>query len=211
MRMSRNAYLFGAAMLAVLGAGVAEAATAKLHTMKVDAPDGTVVHVQYSGDVAPRVEVVPADAAIDSAMPADMPMMADPFAGPFAGMERISAIMDAQVSAMMQRAALMQQQAAQMQQQAVANGTVSGVPGLTVVGDMPQGMHVTYYSSSTDASGCTRSVSYSSDGKGAEPKVVQTASDTCDAAARNPGAIPAKAEKPAEQPAARAAAPGQKV
>jgi hypothetical protein len=205
--MSRNAYLFGAAMLAVLGTGVAEAASATLHTMKVAAPDGSVVQVRYSGDVAPRVEVMPADAAIDAAMPADMPVMADPFAG----MERISAIMDAQVSAMMQRAALMQQQAAQMQQHAVANGAVSGAPGLTVVGDMPQGMHVTYYSSSTDASGCTRSVSYSSDGKGAAPKMTQAASDNCDAAARNPGAVPAKAEKPVEQPAAQAPAPGQKV
>ncbi len=162
--------------------------------MQVDAPDGSVVHVRYSGDVAPKVEFVP----VEAISPADMPVMADSFAH----MERISAMMDAQMNAMMQRAAM-------MQQHAVAGGSSStgGVPGFTVVGDMPQGAHVTYYSSSTDANGCTRSVSYSSDGSGAEPKMTQAASDGCDAAKPQFQAIPAKAEAPVEQ----APPPGRKV
>ena len=190
MRMPRKKYLFAATALALLGAGVAEAATARLHTMKVDAPDGSVVHVQYSGDVAPRVEVVPAEAVTL----ADMPVMADPFAG----MERMPAMMDAQMSAMMQRAALMQQHAAQ-------NGT--GAPGFVAAGDMPPGMHMTYYSSSTDANGCTRSVSYASDGSGKAPQMTQAASDGCDAARPGTQAIPAKVEAPAPQQDA----PGRKV
>lgn len=184
MRMPSKKYLLGAAALALLGAGVAEAATAQLHTMNVNAPDGSVVQVQYSGDVAPKVEVVPAD----QMQAASMPAMADPFAE----MDRISAIMDARMNAM-------------MQQQAVANGDAAhgdaqGVPGLVMTGDMPKGAQVTYYSSSTDANGCTRSVSYSSDGSGAAPKMTQAASDSCEAVTPSNKAIPAKAEKPVEQP-----------
>ncbi|MEE4454619.1 hypothetical protein [Novosphingobium resinovorum] len=202
MRMPPRKYVLGAAALALLGAGAAEAASSRLHTMAVDAPDGSVVHVRYSGDIAPQVKIVPAEAA-DAA---------DAMADPFARMERISAMMDAQMHAMMQRAAMLQQQTAQMQQQAVASGANgSSAPGFTVAGDMPQGMHVTYYSSSTDASGCTRSTSYSSDGSGAAPKVTQAASDGCDAvqphASGIQAAIPAKAEAPVEQ----APPPGRKV
>ncbi|TCM18799.1 hypothetical protein EDF56_104333 [Novosphingobium sp. PhB165] len=202
MRMPSKTCLFGAAALTLLGAGVAEAATAKLHTMNVNAPDGSVVQVQYSGDVAPKVEVVPADAV----QAAQMPVMVDPFAQ----MERISAMMDARMNAMMQQAASMQAHAAQMQQQAVANGTAQqGVPGFTMVGDMPKGAYVTYYSSTTDAKGCTRSVSYSSDGSGTEPKMTQAASDSCEAVTPSNKAIPAKAEKPVEQP--KQALPGQTI
>lgn len=189
-------YLLGAAALAILGAGVAEAATARLHTMNVNAPDGSVVQVQYSGDVAPKVEVVPAD----QAPAASMPVMANPFAE----MDRISAIMDARMNAMMQQAAMMQ-----MQQQAVARGDEKDVPGFVMTGDMPKGAHVTYYSSSTDANGCTRSVSYSSDGSGAAPKMTQAASDSCEAVTPSTKAIPAKAEKPVERP--KQAAPANTI
>lgn len=188
MRIPSRKYLIGAAVLAVLGAGVAEAASAKLHTMKIDAPDGSVVHVQYTGDVAPRVEILPADSVVE--------MDADPvalqMADPFIQMERISAMMDAQMHAMMQRAALLQQHAV------ATGGDASGAPGLTVVGDMPAGMHVTYYSSTTNADGCTRTVTYSSNGSGAAPKVVQAASDACEAARPNGTAIPAGTEAPAK-------------
>ncbi|MEJ2409311.1 MAG: hypothetical protein P8Y48_08225 [Novosphingobium sp.] len=203
MRMPPRKYLLGAAVLAVLGAGVAEAATAKLHTMKLDAPDGSVVEVQYTGDVAPQVQVVPADQVM---VPVAMPVMADPvMADPFAEMERVSAIMDAHMHAMMQRAAI-------MQQEAVARGDAQGAPGFMVTGDMPRGMHMTYYSATTDANGCTRTVSYSSDGSGAAPKLTKAASDACDAVQPNTRAIPAKAERPAAQPSDKlAGVPGQKV
>ena len=199
MQIPFRKHLMGAAALAMLGAGAAHAATNELHTMKVDAPDGTVVHVQYSGDVAPRVEFVPAD----EVQRTRMPIMADPFVQ----MERISAMMDAQMHAMMQRAAVLRQQAALMQQNAIAAGAGTHNPGFTVVGNMPEGMHVTYYSSTTSADGCTRTVSYSSDGSGASPKVVQAASNTCDAAAPNGATIPVKANPTLTAPKA----PGQTV
>ncbi|MCT2399088.1 hypothetical protein [Novosphingobium mangrovi (ex Huang et al. 2023)] len=205
MRMPPRKYLIAGAALALLGAGVAQAATAKLHTMEVDAPDGAVVQVQYTGKVAPRVRILPVDAVpVDVvAVPAVMPAMADPFVE----MARVSAIMDAHMQAMMQRAALVRQQAARMQQEAVVHGAAPAAPGFTLAGDMPRGMHVTYYSSTTDASGCTRTISYSSDGSGAAPRLTKAASDGCDAAAPDTAVVPAKAVKPAGQPAA----PGQKV
>lgn len=193
MRMPPRKYLIGGAALALLGAGVAQAATAKLHTMKIDAPDGSVVQVQYAGDVAPKVEVLPVDAV---SIPAAMPVMADPFAE----MERVSAVMDAQMQAMMQRAAAMQQQAA-------ASGKATEIaPGFTVVGDMPGNAQFSYVSTTTDANGCTRTVSYSSDGSGAAPKMAKAASDGCDAVKQNDAAIPARAEQPAQP-----VAPGQTV
>jgi hypothetical protein len=72
---------------------------------------------------------------------------------------------------------------------------------------MPPGMHMTYYSSSTDANGCTRSVSYASDGSGKAPQMTQAASDGCDAARPGTQAIPAKVEAPDPQQDA----PGRKV
>ncbi|KQM22041.1 hypothetical protein [Novosphingobium sp. Leaf2] len=195
MRMLQRKYLVGGAVLALLGAGVAQAATQQIHTMNLAAPDEVVVQVQYSGDVPPQVQVVPA-AMTQEAAP-----------DPFASMAQISAMMDAQMAAMMQRAALMQHQAAHMQQRAVQASDSTGAPGVTLVGDMPQGMHVTYYSSTTDAHGCTRATTYNSDGSGAAPQVVQAASDGCDAAKPTTQAIPAKAEAPVEQ----APAPGRKV
>jgi len=181
-------FIVGAAVVALLGAGVAEAATAKLHTMKVAAPDGQVVEVHYTGDVAPQVAFVPTT-AVDAAA-------YDTAAyDPFAQMDRISAAMDAQMQAMMQQAALLQRQARQSVQHAVANGDAQATaPGVTMVGTMPAGVHVSYYSSSTDANGCTRTVAYSSDGSSAQPKVTQAASDGCEAAKPNGTAIPVKAE-----------------
>lgn len=195
MRMLPRKYLVGGAVLALLGAGVAQAATQQIHTMNLAAPDGSVVQVHYSGDVAPDVQIVPAATAQETAP------------NPFASMAEISAMMDAQMAAMMQRAALMQHNAAQMQQRAVQTGDSAGAPGVTLVGDMPQGMHVTYYSSATDANGCTRATTYSSDGSGAAPQVVQAASDGCDAAKPTTQAIPAKAEAPLDQ----SPPPGRKV
>lgn len=207
MRMPSRTYLFGAAALALLGAGVAEAATARLHTMNVAAPDGSQIQVRYFGDTAPQVEVVPVEAAAEAGDAGDAGVMADPFMA----MARISAAMDARMDAMMQQAALVQRHAAQMRQQAVAGGNAQGAPGLILAGAMPAGSHVTYYSSSTDARGCTRSVSYSSDGSGAAPKMTQAASDGCDAAGATTRAIPAALPARIEPTAEQQVPPGRKV
>ena len=197
----RKRYILGAAALIVAGACVAEAASAELHSMKVNLPDGSVANVQYTGDVAPKILIRPASAQdIAQANAVLVPrMVAMPDV--FAQMDRISAQMELQTAAMLRRAA-------QMQQVAIAQGA-NGAPGVTVVstGNMPKGAHFSYVSTTTDAKGCTRTVSYSSDGSSQTPQLTKTASDACEAVQRSDKAIPAKAEVPAQTEPA----PGQKV
>ncbi|PEQ14192.1 hypothetical protein B2G71_00855 [Novosphingobium sp. PC22D] len=195
MRISPK-LLLAAAGVAAVGVGAAHAATEELETMQVALPDGGAVEVRYTGDVAPRVVLRPA-AARDAA-PAALRVPAA-----FAEMQRISALMDMRMDAMMRQAAMMQQ-AALEQQQALA----SGQPGMVLAGDIPAGAHLSYVSSTTDASGCTRTVSWSSDGaKDAQgqPMLQQASSGSCEAAPRSP-VVKASAEAPA-----RAPAPGTKT
>lgn len=179
MRLTRKIILAGGA--ALLAVGTTAVAADKLHTMTVALPDGSVAHIQYAGDVAPRVTVEPIAA---------LPIA---FAAPFAEFDRISAMMEAQHRAMMQQVAQMEQAAARAS---------AGAPGqVTLVGDLPAGTHFTYVSSTTDANGCTRTVRYSSDGSSQQPKVTKTSAGSCDAAR------PDKAPIPVSAPAAPAPAP----
>ena len=172
MRLTRTSLLAGAAALLV--AGTATAAAEKLHKMQVALPDGGTVHVEYAGDVAPKVTV-------DQAEPQGA-------YDPFAELDRIALAMQARHQAMMQQMAAMQQAAA-------AGGDGSG--GIALVGNLPAGAHVSYFSSTTDASGCTRTVQYSSDGSGAEPQVTRASAGNCDAAASEADPTPAAAPAPA--------------
>ena len=187
MRLMRTTILAGGA--ALLALGTAAYAADKLHTMNVSLPDGSVAHIKYVGDVAPKVSLQPVDA---------VPVA---FVDPFAELDRIAAEMDAQQQALMQQAAALQQAAAQ---------AGSGAPGaVTLVGNLPAGTHFTYVSSTTDANGCTRTVEYSSDGASQQqPKVTKTSVGSCDSAAPQAAApVAASAKAPAEEPQA----PGLKV
>jgi hypothetical protein len=158
MRFARPTILAGGA--ALLLAGTAAAAAEKLHTMNVALPDGSVAQIEYTGDVAPKVSVQPLDA---------IPVA---FVDPFAELDRVAAYMEAQHAAMMQQVAQLERAAAQ-----------SGAPGqMTLVGNLPAGAHYTFVSSTTDASGCTQTVEYSSDGSGAQPQVTRTSAGSCDKA-----------------------------
>jgi hypothetical protein len=160
MRFARPTILAGGA--ALLLAGTAAAAAEKLHTMNVAMPDGSVAQIEYTGDVAPKVSVLPVDA---------IPVA---FVDPFAELDRVTAYMEAQHRAMMQQVAAMEKAAA-------AAG--SGAPGqLTLVGNLPAGAHYTFVSTTTDANGCTQTVQYSSDGGSAQPKVTRTSAGNCDKA-----------------------------
>jgi hypothetical protein len=119
--------------------------------MEVALPDGGTVHVEYAGDVAPKV-------TIDETRP-----QARIAYDPFAELDRIAYEMRARQQAMMQQFAALQQAAAE---------GATAVPGaVTLVGSLPAGAHVSYFSSTPDARGCTQTVQYSSDGSGAQPKV----------------------------------------
>src|SRR6187431_1583100 len=161
MRFTRTTLLAGGA--ALLAAGTAAAAAEKLHKMEVALPDGSTAQIEYAGDVAPRVLVEPVEPQARIAF------------DPFAELDRIALEMQARHQAMMQQMAAMQQAAAQ------AGATAPG--GVTFVGNLPAGAHYSYVSSTTDASGCTQTVRYSSDGTGAEPKVTRASAGNCDAPA----------------------------
>jgi hypothetical protein len=186
MRLTRKIILAGGA--ALLAFGTAAVAADKLHTMNVALPDGSVVQVQYAGDVAPRVAFQPIEA---------VPIA---YVDPFAELDRMAAAMEAQHQALMR-------QVAQMEQVAAQAGS-SGPDGITLVGNVPAGTHFTYVSSTTDANGCTRTVEYSSDGSSQQPKVTKTSAGTCDTA-RQPAAPTAVSAPAPAKPAAEG--PGLKV
>ena len=183
MPMLRTALIAGAA--SALLAGAALAAHDESRTMLVALPDGSVQHIQYRGDVAPRLVILPAAQSVGLLDAAFGP------GSPFAEMERISAAMDAQAAAMMRQAATLQAQVPAAQFPA-AQG--KGVTMTNAQGEPVGVMHYSYVSSTTSADGCTQTVSYSSDAAAAsgEPRIIRTSSGDCGAGANpvgRPGAV----------------------
>lgn len=181
----RTAVLTGAGTL--LFAGAAVAATAKFHTMSVDLPDGSVAHITYAGDVAPKVAIDDADSDADSAGGA---AFADPFAAMNGDFARVSVMMARQQQMMMQQVAAMQQQAA-------------AHPGqMVVTGNMPAGSSYSYtmVSSSNGKGTCSQSVEWRSNGDGKAPMVTRASSGDCGAAKSGEGDKPVQVSAP-QQPA----------
>jgi hypothetical protein len=155
--------LIGGVCAAVL-AGAAIAASHK-HVMTVKLSDGEVAHITYFGDTAPRVQVVQGQA--------ERIAFAGDALSPFADIDRISALMDAHMSQMMQQASAMQSQ---------VGTSMNGTPHVIAFSNLPKGAHVQYsYTSTTvGANGCARTVSWQSDGgTNAQPKMIQTSSGAC--------------------------------
>ncbi len=152
MRRSHIAILAGAAAVLVTGAAVA--ATAKTHHIDVALPDGATAHIEYVGDVAPKVTVEPSArtaGAFDTAF------------DPFSDFDRMAASMEARHQAMLRQLASLQRTA--------DAADAAATPGqLVASGNMPAGAQFTMVQSSTDASGCTRTVRYSSDRSSAQPQ-----------------------------------------
>jgi hypothetical protein len=175
MRLTRTTILAGGAALLV--AGTAAAAAEKLHKMEVALPDGSTAQIEYAGDVAPKVTVEPIEA-----------QQARIAFDPFAELDRVAYEMQARHAAMLAQIAALQQ--------AATEGAIAAPGGVTLAGNLPAGAHVSYYSSTTDASGCTQTVQYSSDGSGAEPRVTRASAGNCDSAARDAGPTPTAAPAP---------------
>lgn len=166
MRISRPFLVAGAALLA--GAGIAGTALAQPGS---DCPAAAAAAATLAADpAAPRVLVMPVAALADD---------------PFAQLARMSAEMDRQMAAMMQRVTQMREASAR---------APAGAPGVTLVGSLPAGGTYTFVSttttSGTDGKTCTRTVEYRSDGKAAEPQVTQAASGDCDAVRRGETVVP---------------------
>lgn len=199
MRIVRTAIIAGVAAAAL--AGTALAADEEGKTMLVALPDGTVQHIRYEGDAAPRVLLVPARTPATMFEAAFGPM------SPFAEMERISAAIDAQAAAMMRQAAMTQAQLP------AADG--KGIT-LTNSAGQPVGvMHYSYVSSTTSADGCTHTVRISSDGADQQPRMIRTSAGDCSAAqaAPAPAIAPARSGNRTVTPvkATPAAKPAPKV
>jgi len=155
--MKLPAFAIGAVGLAL--AGAAAAAAPKSHTMDVSLPDGSVAHIEYVGDVAPKVRIDPrplADAGGMWAMPS------------FAGFDRMIEQMQRQNQEMMR-------QAQQMSRQPTA-----GAPYVASYGNLPAGeSSTTVVSVSNGGSTCTRTTEVVSQGAGKAPKVTSNVSGQC--------------------------------
>lgn len=164
----------GAALLA----GAAIAAKPQTHVVDVPLADGSVVHVEYVGDIAPKVSLAtPRTAA--SAVPwatSDFPALPS-----FAGFDRMMAEMNRQAEAVMR-------QAQQMARHPAAGGTV---PYVAAFGSAPAGVTSTTVVSYSNGSGtCTRTTETVSQGAGKPPKVTTSVSGSCGAAAPPPSPAP---------------------
>lgn len=178
MRLVRTTFI-AATAAALAGAALAAKDDSKL--MLVALPDGSVQQIRYQGDVAPQVILVREAAPVSLLEAAFGP------ASPFAEMERISAAMNARADAMMRQAAAMQAPAP----------TGKGVVMTDAQGQPIGVMRYSYVSSTTSVDGCTRTISYSSDGATADqPKVINTSSGNCATAGPSPAIAPATAAKP---------------
>jgi len=150
------------AVAAAALAGTAVAAAPKSHVMNVALPDGSVAHIEYLGDVAPKVKIDPrpmADAAADG--------WGMPFPS-FAGFDRMIEQMQRQSQQMMQQAQEMSHQRA------------GAAPYIAAYGNMPAGQtSTTVVSISNNGSTCTRSTEVVSQGPGKAPKVTSNVSGQC--------------------------------
>jgi len=151
-------------------AGTAIAASPKIHRMDVPLPDGGVVHVEYAGDVAPKVTVAPAQPGGLWA-PMAFPAMPD--------MRNFNRMFDQ-----------MQKQMQQIQQ------IGRQAPGMNIAsyGGMPDGStSVSVVTTSNGGVSCTRTTEVVSQGAGKPPKVTSNVSGDCGAA---PQAAPAAPSRP---------------
>jgi hypothetical protein len=152
--------LAGAAALALAGAAVA--ASPKAHRMDVPLPDGSVVNVEYYGDIAPKVTVDPISAA---AVDREWAPLAS-----LAGFDRMIAEMN-------HRTAEMIKQAQQMARQPMGR---QATPYIAAYGNAPAGVSsTTIVSFSNGSSTCTRTTETISQGPGTPPKVSSSVSGNC--------------------------------
>ena len=102
MKIVRNALLVGAAGAALLGlVGMAQAKPPAVHELRIALPGGAVETIRYTGDVAPKVSVLPVSMNDAAFMPMSLAFAPDPI---FAQMDRISAMMDRQAALMIRQA-----------------------------------------------------------------------------------------------------------
>lgn len=152
---------FAFAGIAAALAGTAIAAAPRTHVMNVPLPDGSVAHVEYVGDVAPKVTVQPR-VMTDAAGPWTMSFPS------FAGFDRMIQQMQRQSQEMVQRA------------QQMARQPAGAAPHIAAYGNMPAGgTSTTVVSVSNNGVTCTRTTEVVSQGPGKPPKVTSSTNGHC--------------------------------
>ncbi len=161
--------MFAIAGTAAALAGTAIAASPKTHRMDVPLPNGGVVHVDYVGDVAPKVTVAPVQ---PGGLWAPMAFPAMPAFGNFDRMFD-----------------QMQQQMRQIEQ------VSRQAPGMNIAsyGGMPEGSRsVSVVTTSNGGTSCTRTTEIVSQGAGKPPKVTSNVSGNCGATSQAAPAAPSQ-------------------
>lgn len=178
--------IVGVAVAALAGsAAIAEAQSPVWHTLTVRLPGGGVEHMTYSGNVRPEIIVLPnsgfGEPFLTSFGAPFTSFWRDPV---FAQMDRISAAMNREMSAMLRSAETVQANV----QQGLYNASLGQASPGTV--DYSQ------LSTWTRHGVCTRTVRLVEPRNGGKPQVVSNTSGDCTgahASAPAAGAIPAKA------------------
>ena len=173
MRFSTK-LLTACAVVALAGSAAWAAGQSSLHRLTVALPDGGAAQIVYSGDVVPRVVM----------MPATMPN--DPV---FAGFEQVDSQMNRMFAAMDREMDAAMRQAAAMA--AMPSGNSEGLSD-AVLRNLPAGGE-SYSLVSTMSGGkvCTREVRITSRGNGAKPELVSQTSGDCAGAPANIPVVPA--------------------
>lgn len=156
-------------------AGTAFAASPKSHVMNVPLPDGSVVRVEYVGDVAPKVTVAPGP------MAGEMTAAGAPWGMPFPTFVNF----DRMIAEMNRRSQDMIRQAREMARQ-----PAGAAPYVASYGNLPAGeSSTTIVSVSDGGKSCTRTTQVVSQGTGKAPKVTSSATGDCDAVPAPAGPI----------------------
>ncbi|HXG80425.1 MAG TPA: hypothetical protein VNJ05_01345 [Sphingomicrobium sp.] len=160
LRLSKIALTgVAAAAIATAAAGAANHAP---KTMNVPMADGSTVTIQYYGDVAPKVTVVPATRA---------PGWPSGWLFPeFADFDRMIADLNRRTAEMMRR------------MEELRRHPITGAPGMNLAsaGNAPAGTtSVSVVTVSNGGKGCTRTTEVVSQGAGKPPKVTTNVSGDC--------------------------------
>lgn len=163
MRLVSKIFLAGTG--ALVCASAATAAGQPTNVLRIAMPDGTVQRVRYTGNVPPRIVVIPAARRM-----APVAIVRPDFAAQFRMLDRIAADMD-------RRFILARRQAAAMaSQRRMAGGPVTLI---RAQGEPPGAIHYSFVSMSNGASICSRTVQITSLGPNQPPKVVSQTSGNC--------------------------------
>lgn len=153
----------GAAAAAL--AGTAVAAAPKTHKMDVSLPDGSIAHIEYVGEIAPKVTFAPRPLR-DRADGWEMGFPS------FAGFDRMFHEMQRQSEDMIRRAQVMSHQ------------PMGAAPYIASYGNLPVGeTSTTVVSISNNGTTCTRTTQVVSQGPGKPPQVTSNLSGQCGGAA----------------------------